>query len=360
MAADPGLGSWGVDAALRSPGAERFGALPTATGGIARSAYVRAREAGIELGPLLKKVGLAQHQIENPRVRLAVRSQINFLNLVARALDDDLLGFHLAQPFDLREIGLLFYVMASSEALHEALQKSARYSSIVNDGIALRYTEGPDVSLTLSYVGVDRHEDRHQIECWMTAIVRIVRRLSGLHLAPTGMRLIHRAKRGHVELENFFGCTVEFGAGADEITFPASIKRVSVVDADPYLNRLLSGYCEEVLSRQPKNRGSLQSDIENAVVPLLPHGKAKVDEVARRLGVSQRTLARQLSSEGLTFSEVLEKLRSNLANHYLSDRDLSISQIAWLLGYQEVSAFSHAFKRWTGKAPRDVRTRMVS
>jgi AraC-like DNA-binding protein len=122
----------------------------------------------------------------------------------------------------------------------------------------------------------------------------------------------------------------------------------------------LSGYCEDALSRQPRNRGALRSEIENAVVPLLPHGKARIDEVARRLGVSQRTLARQLSSEGLTFTEVLEKLRADLASHYLSDRGLSISQIAWLLGYQEVSAFSHAFKRWTGKTPRDVRTRMGS
>jgi AraC-like DNA-binding protein len=250
--------------------------------------------------------------------------------------------------------------MASSETVHEVLQKAVRYSSIVHDGISLRYIEGVDVSLALSYVGVGRYQDRHQIEFWMTVIVRICRQLAGLRVASTRVRLIHRAKRDHAELDAFFGCNLEYGAGADEIAFATSIKHMSVVNADPYLNRILSNYCEEALSRQPRNRGSLRSNIENAVVPLLPHGKARIDEVARRLGVSQRTLARQLSSEGLTFSEVLEKLRSNLANHYLSDVDLSISQIAWLLGYQEVSAFSHAFKRWTGNTPRDVRTRMAS
>lgn len=360
MATNPGFGTWEVGTDLRKSEVERFGALPTATGGIARIAYARAREAGIEVDPLLKKAGLTHHQIENPNIRLTVRSQISFLNLIARALDDDFLGFHLAQPSDLREIGLLFYVMASSEKLQEALQKAVRYCSIVNDGISVRYIEGAIISLTLSYVGVDRYQDRHQIEFWMTLIVRIVRQLTGHHLTPTSVRLIHRGKPAHDELNEFFGCDVEFGARADEIAFSASVKHMRVVDADPYLNRLLISYCEEALSRQPRNRGSLRSSIENAIVPLLPHGKAKIAEIAHNLGVSQRTLARQLSSKGLTFSEVLETLRSNLANHYLLDDDLSISQIAWLLGYQEVSAFSHAFKRWTGHTPRDARFRMAS
>jgi AraC-like DNA-binding protein len=63
--------------------------------------------------------------------------------------------------------------------------------------------------------------------------------------------------------------------------------------------------------------------------------------------------------EGVTFSEVLESLRGDLAKQYLSDADLSISRIAWLLGYQEVSAFTHAFKRWTGKTPREARARQM-
>jgi AraC-like DNA-binding protein len=348
-----------VDTALCNSKPRRLGGLPTATGSIARSAYARAREAGIDLGPLLKKAGLTHGEIEAPKRRLTVRSQITFLNLTAGALDDDLLGFHLAQSPDLREIGLVFYVMASSETLHEALQKAARYCSIVNDGISLRYTEGTDVSVALSYVGVSRYQDRHQIEFWMTTIVRIVRQLTGHRVAPTSVRLIHHRSEDQTELGKFFGSDVKFGASVDELAFSLSIKHMPVVDADPYLNKLLTAYCEETLSHQSRTRNSLRSSIENAIVPLLPHGKVQIDEVARILGVSQRTLARRLASEGGTFSEVLENLRSNLANHYLLDDGLSISQIAWLLGYREVSSFSHAFKRWTGGTPREVRSRMA-
>jgi AraC-like DNA-binding protein len=128
-----------------------------------------------------------------------------------------------------------------------------------------------------------------------------------------------------------------------------------VISADPFLNKLLINYCEEALSKRHTRPSSFRANVENAIVPLLPHGKARSSEVAHRLGVGQRTFARRLSAEGLNFSAVLGNLRIDLANRYLADRQLSISQIAWLLGYQEVGGFSHAFKRWTGKTPREMR-----
>jgi AraC-like DNA-binding protein len=92
----------------------------------------------------------------------------------------------------------------------------------------------------------------------------------------------------------------------------------------------------------------------------LPNGKARLDEIARRLGVSQRTLARRLSSERLTFSDILENMKIDLAKRYLADEGLSISQIAWLVGYQKVSPLRHALKRWTGKTPRQERSRTAA
>jgi hypothetical protein len=151
---------------------------PAPRGGLTRLAYAHAKEAEIELEPLLKKAGLTLYQIEDPSVRLKVRDQISFLNLAAAALQDDLLGFHLA--FDPREIGLLYYVLASSEMMSDALQRAARYSSIVNEGIALKYIDRADVSILFDYVGVGRHLDRHQIEFLVTALFRVCRQLTGL------------------------------------------------------------------------------------------------------------------------------------------------------------------------------------
>jgi AraC-like DNA-binding protein len=92
-----------------------------------------------------------------------------------------------------------------------------------------------------------------------------------------------------------------------------------------------------------------------AVTSLLPHGGVRADMVAKKLGMSERTLARRLAEEGVTFIEIVQQLKSTLARYYLEDTTMPISQIAWLLGFEEPSSFSHACKRWTGKTPREMR-----
>jgi AraC-like DNA-binding protein len=339
---------------------KRLGALPTAAGGIARLAYARAQQAGIELKPLLKKAGLTVQRIEDRGARLPVEHQIQFLNLAANALQDEFLGFHLAQLPDLRELGLLFYVAASSETLGDALQRAVRYSSIGNEGLSLKCLAEEDIRIAFDYVGIARHSDRHQIEFFMTMLIRLCRQLTGLHLVPIRARITHRrSNHGGSEFTGYFGGHIAFGARADELTFVGSIKDIAITSADPYLNEILVANCEQALSHRPKNTGTLRSGVENAIVPLLPHGKVRASEIAARLDLSQRTLARRLTMEGVTFSGVLESLRADLARQYLSDPGLSISQIAWLLGYQEVSAFTHAFKRRTGKTPREVHARQT-
>jgi AraC-like DNA-binding protein len=186
--------------------------------------------------------------------------------------------------------------------------------------------------------------------------VRGCRQLTSRRLQPSYVGLVHRRKGGAPELVRFLGCDVEFGADTDEVAFPGTVKQMPVVSADPYLNKLLIKYCEEARSHREAGRLTFRVAVENAIAPLLPHGRAKADEIARQLGMSLRTLERRLESEGLTFAGILSELRADLAKRYLREEDLPISKIAWLLGYHDVSAFTHAFKRWTGKTPKEARS----
>jgi AraC-like DNA-binding protein len=204
-------------------------------------------------------------------------------------------------------------------------------------------------------VGIERDLDRHQIEYLLTALIRICRQLTNSDLRPRRVRMAHRHSAAATELNAFLGCDVEFGSDVDEVEFSENVGNIPVVSGDPYLNSLLIKYCEEALADHAAAHGSLRRDVENAIALLLPHGKAQLGEVAAQLGMSRRTLARRLASQGLTFAGVLAQLRADLAKRELRDASLTISQVAWLLGYREVSAFTHAFKRWTGKTPREVR-----
>src|SRR5262249_49441804 len=116
----------------------RFNTIPTATGGITRAAFAWASEQ-MDVGPLLKRAGLTIQQVKNLDARIGVRNQIRFLDLVAHSLSDEFLGFRLAQDLELRELGLLYYVLASSESLGQALQRVARYCTIHNEGVNLTY-----------------------------------------------------------------------------------------------------------------------------------------------------------------------------------------------------------------------------
>ena len=130
----------------------RFSSIPTATGGIARAAYTRGVRAGLDIEPLLEKSGLSVRQAKNSHFRIAVKDQIKFLNLVADAIPDEFLGVHLAECVDLRELGLLYYVLASH-----------------NEGVQITYRESNNrISMVFKHVGVarlNRAVSRKSLQC---------------------------------------------------------------------------------------------------------------------------------------------------------------------------------------------------
>jgi AraC-like DNA-binding protein len=278
------------------------------------------------------------------------------LDEAAIALKDDCLGFTLAREHDPREIGLLYYVMASSQTLGDALKRVARYSQITNEALVVRYREGNRLIINLSYSGVPRHSDRHQIEFCMFAALRICRVLTGQNLVPQHFSIAHYRSEGTAEMSRFVGTKVEFGADTDELALNSNARELPIIHADNHLNDLLLKYCEAALADRGAGESQLRTSVENAISSVLPHGRVLIEDVARSLGMSKRTLARKLSNEGLNYSEIFEHLRRDLAVRYLDDRKMHVSKIAWLLGFHEVSAFTHAFKRWTGKTPSQLRT----
>jgi AraC-like DNA-binding protein len=343
----------GASSALKPE--QDLASIPMAQGGLSRLAITRLKSAGVPVAPLLRRVGLTPELIADPEERLSVRSQIALLDEAAVALKDDCLGFTLALDHDPREIGLLYYVMASSQTLGDGLKRLARYSKVTNEALVFGYREGNRLVVSLNYSGVPRHSDRHQMEFCMFGLLRICRLLTGQNLVPQHFSLSHYRSEAIPEMIRFVGTKVEFGADRDEFALNLDARELPLIHADPYLNDLLLKSCETALADRRSDTSELRTKVENAISPLLPHGRVLAEAVARSLGMSERTLARRLSDEGLNFTEILQQLRRELALRYLDDRKLHVSKIAWLLGFHEVGAFTHAFKRWTGKTPRRMR-----
>jgi len=325
---------------------------------LTRLAYRHARREGVDVLPLIEQAELSLEAVSNQNATIGVVNQIKFVELVAGALGDPLLGFHLARDAELREIGLLYYAMASAETFGDALLRLERYIHLSNEGVELKVGKGATIRATLKYLGIARHTDQHQISAFILLLIRAYRHLTGGVLSPTRVRLVHQLAVPAARLETLLGSPVETGAKVDQVEFPAGAWDLRITSADPYLHRFCITAFEQNLRQHRRAETSVKTRVENEIAALLPHGKARHEIVADRLGMSTRTLARRLATEGASFADILSDMRSVLARRYIADRTMSISQIAWMLGYAEIGTFTRAYQRWTGQSPSVARSRL--
>jgi Arabinose-binding domain of AraC transcription regulator, N-term len=130
------------------------------------------------------------------------------------------------------------------------LKRLARYSKVTNEALVFGYREGNRLIISLSYSGVPRHSDRHQIEFCMFATLRICRVLTGKNLVPQHFSFSHYRSEGTSEMARFVGTKVEFGADTDELALNIDARALPLMYSDPYLNDLLLKYCEAAVANR--------------------------------------------------------------------------------------------------------------
>jgi AraC-like DNA-binding protein len=334
-------------------------ALPTVTGFAVKCTIAALQGRNIAEGPLLRRAGLPEFELDNSRRRVTAAAQGEFLEYAAQALNDTAFGLHLAEQANPREAGLLFYVVSAAGNVGEALTLFVRYCRIVNESVRLKLMRQTDgMVVEASFFGISRHRVRQNVEFQFAVVVKAIREIAGRDVSPTRVACAHGRTADLREFERFYGCPVEFGATFDELAFSSETLALPLITEDPHLLETLRPFCEEAARARNTPLGSMRAAVENEVQRLLPHGHAQAESIAKALAVSPRTLSRRLSEEGTTFAEVVEGLRRSLANQYLIESGFTLAQIGWLLGYEGPTSFNHAFKRWTGRSPSLARTQM--
>jgi AraC-like DNA-binding protein len=335
--------------------------LPTATGLAARRTIAALRKRNIDPTPLLRHVGLFEQDLKEPQNRVSAAAQARLLELAADTLHDRALGFHLATETNPRGAGLLFYVASAAKDLGEALELFARYCRIVNEAIRVQLTRRPtDLVVELRLAGVPGFQAAQNTEFAVAVIMKGVREIAGPYIRPTKITLVHVRNSDFPEFERFCGCPIEFGGSCNQLVFSNESLAAPLLTHDEHLMNALRPICDEAAKLRETSPGSLRALVEIEVQKLLPNGPARRRDVAKKLAMSTRTLARKLASEGTTFEDVVDELRRNLALQYITIRSISLSQIAWLLGYEGSTSFNHAFRRWTGGPPSAARVEIAS
>ncbi len=325
---------------------------------LSRLACEHLLKEGRSARPLLRASGLPLSVMERPET-VGAMQQATFLELAARELGDDLLGFHLATTIDGRVFGPFFHLLASCADLGEALAKQARYLTTVNRALRCHLNGGgggeAPLTLSLALEGIDRALARQEMAFWVAFIVQMARTLTTLNLVPARVSFAQAPPVGGFEMDDYFRCEPVFGAAADGVAFERPMLALPLMRSDPYLNAFLTEFHEERLARDLSVAPALTARVSDVLTSLLAQGQARLMTVAGEFGMSARTLGRRLAEEGVTFRAILDRLRADLATRYVRDTSMPLSQIAWRLGYKDPSAFIVAFKRWTGKTPSALR-----
>jgi AraC-like DNA-binding protein len=338
--------------------------LPTAMGFAAKEAIAVLRSRHIATAPLLRRAGLSEHDLAladndgNPTShRISAVAQVKFLDYAAEAMNDSAFGLHLVEQTDPRDAGVWFYVASAAKDIEEALALYMRYFRIVNEAVRLKSTRKPNgMAVEVEFIGLPRHLARQTAEFGMAALLKGLREIAGRTIHPTQVSFAHMRSSGAREFERFYRCPVDFGASSDRFEFSNETLAIPLLTADPKLLKALEPFCDMAAKERKTAAGTLRAAVENEVEKLLPHGKAKSQTVAKALALSLRTLSRRLADEGTTYAGVVDDLRRTLALQYLKEPSMSISQIAWLLGYEGSTSFNHAFRRWTGHSPSAARS----
>ena len=310
---------------------------------------------GVDAEPLLSKSELSRTQLTQDPGGVSVVSQHRFLELAASEINDPLLGLHVAAEMDLRNIGFLFYLAASSATVSEVLEHLAQYAATMNEEIRLEISRDEEGTvLTFRHVLATDDPRRQHSELIALAFNRVLRKLTNRDFAPLHMTFAHARNFGLKEIHRILRCPVEFAQPRDCWVLPDRVMELPIISEDNRLLEILKAHGDTLLSERRTSVG-LQSLVEDQLIGLLPSGRVQAAVVAEQLGMSERSFRRHLLMEGTNFGEILDRLRNRLALRYLEDEHVSLKQIAWLLGYSELGAFNHAFKRWHGIAPGQAR-----
>lgn len=323
---------------------------------IARDFTLHLMELGFTESQILSGTGITFAQIAEDESMVPLASIAMVFKRGAELTGNDLIGLEWGKTRLFTKLGLIGYLGRTSKDLQTLFTCIARYQRVFSEPIDMDVsglsTKGEFVWTFAVPADVDVSL---LVEAQASQLIAGMRRILPRQISPLSVHFEHH-RGDHVNaFERVFGCPVHFGARRNRMVLRPEDLGLPIVTSDGKLHKILERHCELVLAKTPRNIDDIIIRVERAIADRLPAGQANVDVVSRDLGMSARTLARRLGDVGTTFQSTLSNLRCALAERYLKDRSISQTQIAYLLGYSDVSSFASAFKRWTGQSPGQIR-----
>lgn len=285
---------------------------------------------------------------------------VALFQLAAERTGDEFFGLRLGATVDPRNMGLLAYLVTNGPTLQVALNDLQTCIRLFCDGADMRLNvANRRASLICRLSPSGGTKERQFVEWFMALIVAGLRRMIGAEWSPSEVSFQHSRPDDISTYTRCLGPEVIFDRPATAVVIDPRHLNDRPRDADDRLYPILKAQAEAVLGS-----GSATDDLVKSlrafVVRSLVKGYPAIEDAAREVGVSVRTLQRRLSALGTDYSRLVDDIRRDLAQQYLADESRSFKEIAHLLGYSQPSAFNRAWRRWTGSTPQEFRNRGTS
>jgi AraC-like DNA-binding protein len=318
-------------------------------------AMVRTADArGIQTADLLERAGLTREFLEDPDARIPGPTVLALWSALRERAADPTLQLVAPTTLPFGAYRVIDYLVAASATVGEGILRFARFFRLIADAVSLTTEEDADEHrLCLEMANGTPVPPVDYVFAALVSRIRM-RIRPGLQVLRVELRQPEPA--ASATYREVFDAPVRFAAAADRLCFSASEWSSPMDTADAALARLMEEHARILAQRVPQTKNGFRAEVQKAITSALPEG-GSVEDVARRLHVSVRTLQRKLVDTGTTFREVSDTVRGQLAEEYLTDPKASIAEVAFLLGFSDQSSFNRTFRRWTGETPGRWRRR---
>jgi len=311
-------------------------------------ALARQHGNGAAVEDVHERLGLTPAEFNDPDTRIPVQLAADQLKYAVAKSGCRDLGLLAARLVDSAHLGISEYLARSRPTLREALESGAHYVRLIGDGAYHRL----DIEGDLAYARVwfDPQLVLHEAtyEFVLALGVLRARRLTRLpELTPLEVHFPHPEPADTTRHRELFGCPCRFGMPITQVILSADALRAPLADAEPALGRLLERQADAMLRDLPDST-ALSDRVRSLLQGEADLRRASVSHIARRLGMSVRTLARKLNDENSSYRELIDDTRKQAALRELSRGSRPITEIAYQLGFANTQSFHRAFRRWTG------------
>jgi len=313
------------------------------------STFSKLEEHGVSASAVLRRAGLAQEYVHQPRVLLKTEELFALWRAIGEVGTNPAIGLLLGTENRTERFHPIGLAALSSENFSAAIDQMARYKQLTCPEEIVQEKDGKEWSIQFRWLLADEVEPPVMIECAFAWVLSIARHGTGTRLSPLRVEFV-QARSNVKAMERHFGCPVVCGSPRNAIVFRAVDAERKFVTRNAELLGLLAPQFDKELEQENADENFIER-VRLAIQQKLTGRRPTIEDIADALHISSRTLQRHLQDEGSSFQRVLEDARHQLARRFLNNSVLELNEAAYLLGYEDGNSFVRAFRSWEGIPP---------